>query len=69
MYFWNRDLFSSTKSQIQDKEKREQVKVIILYKSVMKLNTFLFGPVNLKIGRSRFGQAKVASTYVHALSQ
>ena len=44
MHYETRALFSSTKSWIYDKEKFEQVKVILFYKSVMESNSFLFDP-------------------------
>ena len=69
MYYETRALFSSTKSQIYDKEKREQVKLILLYKSVMESNIFLFETAKSKIGHSRVGQALVASTYAQVVSQ
>ena len=42
VYYETRAIFSSTNSQIYNKEEREHVKVIIPYKSVMDSNTFLF---------------------------
>ena len=44
------DLLSSNKSQIYVKDKQEQVKVIIFYKSAMDPNTILFDTKNPKIG-------------------
>ena len=61
------DLFSSTKSQIYNKDKREWVKVVILYKPAMDLNILLFEAANLKIGRIR--KYYVTSTYVQAVAQ
>ena len=52
VYYETRALFSSTKSQIYDKDKREQVKVVLLYKSAKDSNKFLFEPTVLKIGHS-----------------
>ena len=46
-----RDSFSSTSSQIYDKEKREQVKVILVLKPPMDSNKFLFDPVKLDMAR------------------
>ena len=62
-------LLSSTKSQIYDKEKGYQSKAIILYKSAIKLDTFLFDPTNPKMGHIQVGHAKIASTYVHVVGQ
>ena len=45
-----RDFFSRTKYQIYDKDKYDQVKVIIPYKYNMDSNTFLFHPARSKIG-------------------
>ena len=42
VYYDNRALFSSTSSQLYDKEKREQVNLILFYKSNMDSNAFLF---------------------------
>ena len=42
VYCETRDKLSSTKSQIYDKEKRDQGKAIILYKSAMDSNKLLF---------------------------
>ena len=47
------DLFSSTLSRIYDKDKCEEVKVMILYKSVMESNTFLFDPGRTGISHSK----------------
>ena len=69
MHYETRALFSSTKSWIYDKEKFEQVKVILFYKYVMELNTFLFDPTVPEIDHSRFGHAQVTSTYVQAVAQ
>ena len=69
VYYETRYLFSITKSWIYDKEKREQVKVIISYKSAMDLNTFLFDTTGSKIGHSWVGQDQVVSTYLQAVSQ
>ena len=52
LYYETHDLFSSTKSQIYDKNKHEQVKVIILYKAAMGSNIFLLNPAELKIGHT-----------------
>ena len=68
-YCENCALFSITSSQIYNKEKHEQVKIIILYKSAMELNIFLLGTAVPKIGHSQVGQAQVASMYVHVVSQ
>ena len=46
----NRHLFSITSSKIYNKEKREQVKAIIFYKSAMDSNPLLFETFKLKIG-------------------
>ena len=63
------DLFSITKSWIYNKEKREQVKVIIIYESVMDSNTFLFEPNVPKIGHSQVGNYQFSSTYAQVVSQ
>ena len=68
MYYDTRDLFSSTKLWIYDKYKRKRVKVIILYKSMMDSNTFLFDPAEPEKGHIRVGQAKVAYTYVQLVA-
>ena len=44
-----RCFFSSTSSQIYDKEKQEQVKAIIFHRLFMEPNTLLFDPVKPKI--------------------
>ena len=41
--------FSLTRSQIYNKEKREQVNAFLFNKSVMDSNTLLFDPINQKI--------------------
>ena len=64
VYYETRDFFLSTKWKIYDKEKREQVKLVLLYKSAMELNIFLFDTTVPRIGYSRVGQAQVASAYV-----
>ena len=46
----NRHLFSITSSKIYNKDKREQVKAIIFYKSAMDSNPLLFETFKLKIG-------------------
>ena len=62
-------LFSSTKFLIYDKEKGEQVKVIILYKYTMDLDIFLFEPTDPKIGYSWVGHDQVMYMYVHVVAQ
>ena len=52
LYYETRAVLSITKLQIYGKHKRKQVKVIILYKSVMDSNTSLFEPAKPKIGHS-----------------
>ena len=64
VYYETRDLLSSTKLRIYDKEKRKQGKVIISYKFVMDSNTFLFEPTKPKIGHSWVRQAQVGYTYI-----
>ena len=61
VYYETRDLFLSTKSQIYNKEKHKQTKVILLYKSAMDSNIFLFDPSKTKIVHIRVFQAQVAS--------
>ena len=68
VYYNTCALFSSTKSKINDREKFEQVKVVILYKSVMDSNTLLFGTIVPKIGRGKVGQAQVVSTCVQLVA-
>ena len=63
VYYDTHDLFLSTKLRIYDKEKREQVRVIISYKFAMYSNTFLFKPARPKIGHSQVRQDQVASMY------
>ena len=62
-------LLSINKLIIYDKDKRDQVKVIIFYKSVMNSNAFWFNPANPKIGHSQVIQDQVVSTYVKVVSQ
>ena len=50
VYYDNRALFSSTSSQIYDKDKRKRVEVILFNKSIMDSNTLLFEPIKPKIG-------------------
>ena len=69
MYCDNSTLLSSTESRIYDKDKHERGKVIILYKSGMDSNIFLFDPADPKIGLSQFVQAQVVPTYVQAVAQ
>ena len=52
MYYEARALFLRTKSRIYDKDKREQVKVVLLFKSAMDSNKFLFNPTVREIGHS-----------------
>ena len=54
LYYDTRALFSRTNLQIYDKDKIEQVKVILLYKYTMDSNTLLFYPTLPEIGHSRF---------------
>ena len=54
-YYDTRYLFSSTKSQIYNKDKREQVNVLLLYKYATDSNTFLFETTKPKIGHNKFG--------------
>ena len=69
LYYETHGLFSSTKFLINDKEKRNQVKVIILYKSAMVSDLFLFEPAIPKIGQSQVGQDQATSTYVQVVVQ
>ena len=48
MYYETSDLLSITNLQIYDRDKYEQVKVIISYKSAMDSNTFLFESTRTK---------------------
>ena len=52
LYYENGDLLSKNRVQIYDKDKHEQVTVIVLYKSEMGLITFLFDTTDPKIGNS-----------------
>ena len=45
------------------------MKVIILYKSAIDSNKFLFDTTEPKIGHSQVGQARVASAYVQVVAQ
>ena len=54
-YYETRFLFSITNSKIYNKEKCEQVKVLIFYKSTTNFNTFLFDPPVTEIGHSQVG--------------
>ena len=69
MYYDTHDLLSRNKSRMYDKGEKEQLKVIILYKSMMDSNIFLFYPTELKIGHSKVIQDQVESTYIHLASQ
>ena len=69
MYYETRELFSSTKSQNYDKEKRDQVKVILLYKSVMDSNTFIFDSTDPKIVNSWLVQDQAAYMNIQLVSQ
>ena len=69
VYYETHDLFSSTKSQIYDKEKHKRVKVITSYKSTMGSNKCLFDPTKPKIGHIQLSQDKVTSTYAQESSQ
>ena len=69
MYYYTRGLFSITKLQVYDKEKRDQVKVVLLYQSVIESNTFLFDPTVPKIGHSQVGQDQVVYTFVQVAAQ
>ena len=69
VYYETRDLLSSTKSKIYNKEKRKQVKVVLMYKSGTNSNKFLFDPTAMKIVHSRVGEAQVVSMYVQVVSQ
>ena len=52
VYYETYALLSSNKLKINDRDKLEQVNVIILYKYVIKSNTFLFKIARPKIGYS-----------------
>ena len=52
VYYETCALFSSTTSQIDNKYKREQMKLVLLYKSVIDLNKFLFDTTVPKIVHS-----------------
>ena len=69
MYYETHTVFSSTKLRIYDKDKRKQVKVVLLYKSVTNLNTLLFNHIMPKIGHSQVGQTQVMSRYIHVVAQ
>ena len=69
VYYDTRALLLSTKWWIYDEEKRKQVKVILLYKSAMDSNKFLFDPNVPKIGHIRVCRAQVISMYVQVLAQ
>ena len=69
VYYETRDLFSSIKSQIYDKEKCEKVKVVIFYKSTTNLNIFLFDYTVSKIVHIQIGQAQVASRCINVSAQ
>ena len=69
MYYETRAVFSSTTLRINNKDKREQMKVVLYYKSEMGSNTFLFDTTVPEIGNTRVGQAQVASTYVQLVAQ
>ena len=69
MYYYTRGLFSITKLQVYDKEKRDQVKVVLLYQSVIESNTFLFDPAVPKLGHSQVGQDQVVYTFVQVAAQ
>ena len=68
LYYGNHGLFSRTKSLIYYKNKREQVKLIIFYKSAIDSNTKLFDPTVPKIRLSQVVQARVVSTYVQVVA-
>ena len=69
LYYESRALFYITNLQIYDKDKREQVRIMILYKHTMDSYTFLFYLVDPKIGRSQVVQAQVAYMYVQVVSE
>ena len=64
VYYKPRALLPINKLKIYDKDKRKQVKVIILYKSAIELNTFLFEPAEPKTGHSKFYQDQVTFNYI-----
>ena len=66
-YYETRDLFSSNRSKIYNKDKHKRVKVIIFNKSAMESNTLIFDPVRPKIIHVPVRQAEVASTYVQSV--
>ena len=66
VYYDTRALFSSTKSLIWYNQQCDQLKVIISYKYVMDLNTFLFDTTKPKISHSWVVQAHVAYMYVQS---
>ena len=60
-YYYNRYLLLITKSRIYDKEKRKQVKVVLLYQSAMESYTLLFDNTNVpELFHSQVVQAQVA---------
>ena len=69
VYYETCALFSSTKLRIYNKDKHKQEKLVLLYKSTMELNTFLFESAVPKIGHDLVGQDKVAPTYVQVVAQ
>ena len=68
VYYDTRDLFSSTKLWIYDKDKRKRFGVIISYKSAMDSNTFIFESSGPKILHSQVRQDQVAYMYVQAVA-
>ena len=69
MYCDTSDFFSSNSLIIYNKDKHKQEKLVLLYKSTMELNTFLFESAVPKIGHDLVGQDKVAPTYVQVVAQ
>ena len=68
-YYSNRYFFSSTYSIIYDKDKHNQMKLIISYKYVMDSNTFLFDSDRPKICYIQVQQALFSSMYVQSVPQ
>ena len=64
LYYENHALISCTRSKINEKEKFEQVKVIIFNEYAMDSNTFLIDSDKPNIGHSQVLQTQVAPKYV-----
>ena len=69
VYYETRALFLSTKLRMQDKDKHEQVNVIIFYISDIDSSKVLFDTTETKMGHIQAGNAKVPFTYVHVAAQ